>query len=98
MRTFKHRKNRKTKVRKHRARKTKSKRRKARKTKRMRGGDANLAKIFNVDFGPAENTLRGLEGDVYSIEHSPTKSAPHAPGMNVGQPNNSWYTGFGWYQ
>ena len=64
----------------------------------MRGGDATLAKLFNIDFGSTENTLKRLEAEVYSIEHSPVKSIPKAPGMNVGQPYNRPYTGFGWFQ
>jgi len=88
---------RKTKGRKTNGRKTKS-RRYSRKVKNMRGGDATLAKLFNIDFGSTENTLKRLEAEVYSIEHSPVKPIPKAPGMNVGQPYNRPYTGFGWFQ
>ena len=79
-------------------RKTKARRHKTKKTKRMRGGDATLSKILNINLGPAEATLKGLETDVYSAEHSLAKSIPKAPGMNVGQPYNRPYTGFGWFQ
>ena len=88
---------RKTNGRKTNGRKTKS-RRYSRKVKNMRGGDATLAKLFNIDFGSTENTLKRLEAEVYSIEHSPVKPIPKAPGMNVGQPYNRPYTGFGWFQ
>ncbi len=110
MRTLRHKKLKKTKVkrsrkarvmrkaRKTKARKTKVRRHRVRKTKRMKGGDKALAKIFNINFGSPENTLSGLEADVYSVEHSPAKPIPKAPGMNVGQPNNSPYTGYGWYK
>ena len=106
MRSFKNRKYRKTKVRKARksnvrklkARKSMVRKLKARKTKRMKGGNKTLSGLLNIDLGSPEATLKGLEADVYSVEHSPLNVPPRAPGMNVGQPNNSPYTGFGWYQ
>ena len=58
----------------------------------------NLEAFYCGNLGPAEATLKGLETDVYSIEHSSTRPIPKAPGMNVGQPYNRPYTGFGWFQ
>ena len=89
--------------RKHKLRKTKHKLRKTkhklRKSKRnMKGGDKTISNILKINFDPPEDNLINLETDVYNIKHSPINNFMRAPGLNVGQPNNAPYTGFGWYQ
>lgn len=92
---IKSRKNIKRNTKKRHVRKSKLKR--YNKKRHMKGGSAELSKMFNINLGPAEANLKGLEGDVYTIEHS-LESIPKPVGHNVGQPNNSFYTGFGWYE
>ena len=82
---------RKTKARKTKARKTKARKTKARKTKHMKGGNTSLT-------GIPQTVLNELQADVYAITHPQFKLPPYVAGLNVGQPENAPYTGFGWYQ
>ena len=73
--------------------------RKLRKSKRiMKGGDKTLSNILKINFDPPQDNLINLETDLYNIKHSPINNYMRTPGLNVGQPNNAPYTGFGWYQ
>lgn len=80
-------------------RKLKKTKQKLKKTKyNMKGGDKTLSNILKINFDPPENNLINLETDLFNIKYSPINNYMRTPGLNVGQPNNAPYTGFGWYQ
>jgi len=97
MKTLKYRKTRGKKLRKS------SKMRKSRKSRKstMKGGANGLLSLLSGDLARIDKTLNQLDADsnhhnFVKRAHAPALHHEQAPGLNVGEPGNRPYTGYGW--